>query len=262
MLALLVLSSSFLRQFWSALRRCWHGTARKKGALGAASLLVRNLWNFVHESTPERRRQRYGDMEFDWEHRVDTTSGTVEWRTRLLGLFGSPYQPTDPNLFHEMMSALAIDYQHFTFLDIGSGKGRTLLMASEYPFRRILGIELLPELHQVAQANLAQHKSARQKCFLLETICGDAANFSFPAAPLLVYLFDPLPESGLGRMLDNLERSLSAHPRTVYVLYHNPVLEQVLRGSAELERLKATERYCVYVSRYASKSRSLTFVSG
>ena len=134
LLALLVLSSSFLRQFWSALRRCWHGTARKKGALGAASLLVRNLWNFVHESTPERRRQRYGDMEFDWEHRVDTTSGTVEWRTRLLGLFGSPYQPTDPNLFHEMMSALAIDYQHFTFLDIGSGKGRTLLMASETRF--------------------------------------------------------------------------------------------------------------------------------
>ena len=61
--------------------------------------IFRNLWRFLRDSTPERRRQRYGDMEYDWEHRVDTTSGTVGWRTRLLGLFHSPYQPTEPVLF-------------------------------------------------------------------------------------------------------------------------------------------------------------------
>src|SRR5271154_2942001 len=117
-------------QFWNGLRRWWHEQARERGAAGASSLLVRNLLAFLRDSTPERRRQRYGDMEFDWEHRVNTTSGSVGWRERLLGLFHSPYQPTEPALFHEMMASLAVEFDAFTFIDIGSGKGRTLLLAS------------------------------------------------------------------------------------------------------------------------------------
>ena len=69
----------------------------------------------MRESTPERRRQRYGDMEYDWEHRVNTTSGTVGWRARLLGLFHSPYQPTEPALFREMMASLPVLSEQFEF---------------------------------------------------------------------------------------------------------------------------------------------------
>ena len=96
-------------------------------------------------------------MEYDWEHRVNTTSGTVGWRERLLGVFHSPYQPTDAGLFQEMMAILPIDFREFTFVDLGSGKGRTLLMASEYPFRRIVGVEILPELHRAAEENIANY---------------------------------------------------------------------------------------------------------
>jgi predicted RNA methylase len=167
-------------------------------------------------------------MDYDWEHRVNTTSGTVEWRARLLGLFHSPYQPTEPSLFREMMANLPIEFDQFTFVDLGSGKGRTLLMASEYPFRRIVGVELLPALHQIAQENLGKYRSGSQKCFALEAVCGEATDFPLPAEPLVLYLFNPLPESGLKRLRANLDRSLRAHPRVVYVLYHNPLLERVL----------------------------------
>ena len=67
-------------------------------------------------------------------------------------------------------------------------------MASEYPFRRIVGVELLPELHQIAQENLARYKSESQKCFALEAVCGDAIDFAFPVEPLVIFLFNPLPE--------------------------------------------------------------------
>ena len=103
------------------LRGWWREQAREKGAWNATSLLVRNLWDFVRDSTPERRRQRYGDMEYDWENRVNTTSGTVGWRARLLGLFYSPYQPTEPTLFREMMASLPIEFDQFTSVDLGSG---------------------------------------------------------------------------------------------------------------------------------------------
>jgi len=239
-------SSGFTRQFWSALRAWWRDQSRAKGAARATSLLVRNLWGFVRESTPERQRQRYGDMEYDWDNRVNTTSGTVGWRTRLLGLFHSPYQPTEPALFREMMARLPIDFDFFTFVDLGSGKGRTLLMASEHPFRKVIGVELLPELHQIAVENLSRYTSESQKCKTLEAICGDAADFPFPVEPLVLYLFNPLPQSGLRRVIARLDRSLSDHPREVYVLYHNPLLERVLSASAFLTKIGGTQQYSVY----------------
>jgi SAM-dependent methyltransferase len=240
-------ASSFPEQFWTALCAWWRDQSREGSRANRTSLLIGNLFSFVRESTPARRRQRYGDMEYDWDNRVNTTSGTVGWQARLLGVFHSPYQPTDPDLFREMMASLPIEFNTFTFVDLGSGKGRTLLMASEYPFRKIVGVELLPELNQVALENLASYSSESQKCKTLEAICGDAADFPFPVEPLVLYLFNPLPESGLKRVMARLDQSLSDHPRTVYVLYHNPLLERVVSASAFLAKVGGTQQYSVYV---------------
>ena len=214
--------------------------------MSAASLLIRNLWAFVRESTPERRRQRYGDMEYDWEHRVNTTSGTVGWRARLLGLFHSPYQPTDPALFREMMANLPIAFDQFTFVDLGSGKGRTLLMASEYPFRRIVGVELIAELHRAAEENIRVYHSATQQCKQIEAVLADAREFELPEEPLVLYLFNPLPERALSDFLQRLEKSLKRAPRPVWAVYHNPLLETALDASGFLEKAGGTLQYSLY----------------
>lgn len=206
------------------------------------------FWQFLRDSMPNRRRQRYGDVDYDWDHRVDTTSATVGWRERLLGLLHSPYQPTDPALFHEMMAKLEIDFSHFVFIDIGSGKGRVLLMAADYRFRRIVGVELLPELHRIAQENIAEYKSDSQQCFAIESVCGDARNFVFPPEPMVVYLFNPLPEAGLVTLLANLERSLKPNRRPVFVLYHNPLLQHVLLVRRWLRKLGATHQYSIFAA--------------
>lgn len=190
-------------------------------------------------------------MDYDWEHRVNTTSGTVGWRARLLGLFHSPYQPTDPALFREMMARLPVmsgkfEFERFTFVDIGSGKGRTLLMASEYPFRKIVGVELIAELHRAAEENIRAYHSATQRCVQIEAVCGDACEFPFPHEPLVLYLFNPLPEAGMRRMLDRLEKDLAANARPVCVLYHNPLLERVIGECAVLVRIGGTEQYSIY----------------
>jgi len=211
-----------------------------------SAALLRNLWNFLRDSTPSRRRQRYGDMEYDWEHRVNTTSGTVGWRARLLGAFHSPYQPTEPALFCEMMASLPIAFEQFTFVDIGSGKGRTLLMASEYPFRKIVGVEVIAQLHRAAEENIRAYKSATQRCSQIEALCADAREFPFPGGPLLLYLFNPLPEAGMRRLIGNLEKSLSENPRIAYVLYHNPFLEHVIGESVGSDRVGGTEQYSIY----------------
>jgi len=228
----------------------WSDKASRTGSIAATRMLFAALWEFARDSTPARLRQRYGDADYDWDHRVNTTSAAVGWRDRLLGLFHSPYQPTEPALFHEMLSALGrqtqIDFREFTFLDFGSGKGRTLLMASDYPFRRIIGVELLPSLDRIARANLGQYKSDSQQCFALESICADAAQFALPQESLVLYLFNPFPESGLRQVVTNLEQSLQQRPRPAYVLYHNPLLEHVLSESAVLRKIGGTHQYSIF----------------
>lgn len=240
----------FSQQLQSALRRWWTEQRRQKGFWGATSLLARELWEFARDSTPSRRRQRFGDMEYDWDYRVNTTSGTVAWRERLLGHFHSAYQPTDPTAFRAMMDLLPISApEEFTFIDLGSGKGRTLLLASEYAFRRIIGVELLPELHGTAVENIRAYCEANHPASEIESVLRDACDFEFPATPLVVYLFHPLPTAGLERVIRNLDESLAQSPREVWVVYHNPVFEKTVAASKQMRLFLREEHLAVFRSR-------------
>lgn len=169
---------------------------------------------------------------------MNTTSGGLGARSRFLGLLHSEYQPIEVEIFREMFAQLDIQFERFTFVDIGSGKGRALLLAAEYPFRRIVGVELLPELHAIAEENVAQ--DAR-----IELECGDAAQFVFPAEPLVVYFFHPLPEPGFRDVVGNLQTSIRELPRPVYVVYANPVYQAALRESG-FEKIASTHLYSIF----------------
>jgi len=231
--------------------RYWREQASQAGVFVATRDLAAALWEFVRDSTPERLRSKFGDADYDWEYRVNTTSGAVGWRDRLLGLLHSPYQPTEPALFREMLETwqnkTQCDFAQYTFLDLGSGKGRTLLMAADFPFRRIVGVELLPSLHKIAQENISGYNSQSQQCFALESICADATQFSFPEEPLLIYLFNPFPGAGLRRALASLRESLKQNPRAAYVLYHNPLLEQVVTEFG-LRKIAGTHQYSTFAA--------------
>lgn len=233
-----------------AVRQYWRVWAEHRGALGATWELLKALWEFLRDSTPSRLRQRFGDAEYDWDYRVNTTSGAVGWRDRLRGVFYSAYQPTEPASFLEMLEALqasaALDLTDFTFLDLGSGKGRTLLMASDYPFRRIVGVELLPTLHEIARENLAIYKSKSQKCFALETICADGTAFPMPTGPVVVFLFNPFPAAALHKAVTNMVESFRANRRPMYVVYHNPEHEKILLEFPEFRKIAGTHQYAIF----------------
>jgi SAM-dependent methyltransferase len=230
----------------------WRERRSRHGSLAATRDLLIAVWEFARDSTPSRSRSRFGDADYDWDFRVNTTSGAVGWRDRLLGAFHSLYQPTEPAAFREMIETFrqisGAYLEDFTFIDLGSGKGRTLLMASDYPFRRIIGVELLPSLHQIAQENIAHYKSDSQQCFALDSVCADATTFPLPEGPLLIYLFNPFPEAGIRRSLENLRSALQSAPRPAFVLYHNPQHENVLLESASFKKLAGTHQYSIFAA--------------
>ena len=176
----------------------------------------------------------FGDLDYDWEHSVDTTRSNVGFGTQFLtGVTARPYFATEPWLFEQIMQAIALSVQQsapsqslahgalrdFTFIDLGSGKGRVLLMASDYPFKKIIGVEFMPELHRAAQENIAGYANDRQRCPQIESVCMDARDFQFPDNPLVVYLFNPLSEQTFTRVLKNLRRSAEQKPRPIYNTY-------------------------------------------
>jgi SAM-dependent methyltransferase len=228
---------------WNVFRHRWRDTRSRKNLIGSIGEISADVWEFVSESTPERRRARYGDVEYDWDHQsTDTSSATVSIRTRLLAaISGSPYQPTEPGIFADMLQLLQIRFDEFTFIDIGSGKGRTLLMAAEAGFHHVIGVELLPELHKVALRNIAASGKGN-----IESVCLDAREYRFPPGPLVLYLFNPLPAAAISKLLENLRRSVEQHPRKVNVIYHNPLFEDVLAGAPLLRKLRATHQYAIY----------------
>ncbi len=227
-------------------------TLRRRLRASSVRALLSDLWYFLRDSTPERRRACFGDLDYDFDHQVDTTASNLPTTTRLAGaIAGAGYQPIESDFFHHILAQLALDYSSFTFLDIGSGKGRALLLASDYPFRRIVGVELLPELHRVALENISKYKSHHQRCFAIESLRLDALDFEFPPDPLFVFLFNPLPESGLRVVFDHLARSISAQPRVSYLVYANPIHEYLLSASPAWIRLFGNEQYAVYRWHYA-----------
>ncbi|HKC71327.1 MAG TPA: class I SAM-dependent methyltransferase [Terriglobales bacterium] len=237
-------------RIFSAAHRYWAGVASRRGPVAATYDLLAGVWEFLRNSTPARLRQRYGDADYDWDHRVNTTSAAVGWRDRLLGIFHSPYQPTEPALFGEMLDAIQqatnLNFADFAFVDLGSGKGRTLLMASDYPFRRIVGVEVIPSLHRISEENLSRYKSDSQRCFSFQCFCADATSFPLPEEPLLIYLFNPFPEAGLRQALGNFRESFHQHPRPVYILYHNPQLEALFTAEGHFKKIAGTHQYSVF----------------
>lgn len=202
------------------------------------------------ELTPSRRAARYGDLDYDLEQSVDTTQAHVSFRTQLkAALAGNLYFASDPWLFAEMMQALPIRFQDFSFIDLGSGKGRALLMASPYGFKRIIGVEFMPELHHTAEENIRKFVAGHKPSAQMQSLCMDALDFAFPAGPLVVYLFNPFSEPGFAAVLRNLRQWWERHPRPLYVAYRYPEFERLLASSDWLEKIAGTEQWAVYKNR-------------
>ena len=72
--------------------------------------------------------------------------------------------------------------------------------------------------------------------------------FSFPEEPLVIFLFNPFPESGMRRVVANPGESLQNHPRPVFVLYHNPLLEHTLSETGRLRKIAGAPQYSLFSS--------------
>jgi hypothetical protein len=138
------------------------------------------------------------------------------------------------------------DYSNYTFVDMGSGKGRMLFVAAEYPFRRVIGVEFSNVLHEEAVANIRRYRHRKQRCADIESVHADAAEFEFPDENLVIYMFNPFGPEVMGRMLANLERSIERHPRPVLVVMLWPEHSDLVRRMRGVRVYRETRRHHIF----------------
>lgn len=194
----------------------------------------------------ERQRDRLeSEDSFDARYGTDTSSLV---RSGDLGDTGDNsthavlYWPTLTRTADSILSCLNIEHRNFTFIDMGSGKGRVLLMASMLPFRRIIGVEFSASLHAIAQNNVEVFDDEGQKCGTIDLFCQDAAGFSFPDDNIVVFLFDPFDRPVLASVIANLERSLRTSPRDVWIVYLHTRCRDVIDASPFFELVREVPR--------------------
>jgi SAM-dependent methyltransferase len=138
------------------------------------------------------------------------------------------------------------DYSKYTFIDVGSGKGRVLFVAAEYPFRRVIGVEFSNALHDDALANLKRYKYRGRRCADIEPVHVDARDFEFPNDNLVIYLFNPFGPEVMERMLANLEMSIKQYPRHVIVVMLWPDHSDVVERMAIMRVYRKTRRHHIF----------------
>ena len=108
------------------------------------------------------------------------------------------YVATTASLIYEILNSLRLQSNTFAFVDMGSGKGRALLVASEFAFAKIVGIELSPRLHHIAEENIKRYSPASQQCTAFHLHCMNVVDYVFGQEPLVLFLFDPFGRETLG----------------------------------------------------------------
>jgi tRNA1(Val) A37 N6-methylase TrmN6 len=147
-----------------------------------------------------------------------------------------------------MLEEVAIPYQEFTFIDFGSGKGRALLLAAEFPFQRIVGVEFSRELVQIAARNIRTYRSETQRCQQIELVCTDAAAYPIPDEPAVLYFYNPFEEQVMVPVIENIRRSLEHRSRDVVVVYATPHCDHLWKRVGALRKIKSGGGYSIYAT--------------
>jgi SAM-dependent methyltransferase len=108
-------------------------------------------------------------------------------------------------------------------VDFGSGKGGALITFAKYPFSKILGVELLPELIAIAENNFRILNIS-----IVTMVKSDATEFSDLDEYNYFYFYSPFPGNVMGAVMQNIKSSILKKPRCVHLIYCNPEFHDIL----------------------------------
>jgi len=180
---------------------------------------------------------------FDREYGIDT-SGALPQRLivsdKTLQTQISPYFGSQPRAVRAALQSLGV-VDEYTFVDLGCGKGRVMVIASEFPFRGIVGIELSKRLAKTARsntANIGRRFPSRPRFAVIE---GNAATVQLPEGNLVIFIYHSFGALLLAPLIKRLETTLTLGTTHIFFVYYNPVHGDILDNSPAFTRWYADD---------------------
>jgi SAM-dependent methyltransferase len=158
--------------------------------------------------------------------RLDTKSSNIRHSRK--------YQPTMSRPLKKLFETLSLP-DGSVFVDLGSGKGKALLIASRYPaFKKVVGIEFAHDLCHIARKNVDAFIKTGAPVADIEIIESDVLHYKIHKEDNVFFLYNPFDDVILLQLLRNMQLSIKEHPRKVWLSYHTPVHREVI------------DRYCIF----------------
>ncbi len=217
---------------------------RRAGPWRTTKLILRNLAvNFAD----------WQEQRFDRRHNVQTAHDValdeLEFESEHKA-FAEDYVPTPISALKRAIESIPDDLNDVVFIDVGSGKGRMLFYASNYPFKRIVGIEFSAHLHALCEENLSRFRNPKQKFNNIESVCADVIDYDFPDENLFIFMFNPFSQMVMERLVARLEAHHRASGKKIYIAYYNPKHGDLLQNANFLEE-RGCRQPVQYLSVYA-----------
>jgi len=183
-------------------------TFRTKGPVRVAKLLWHAawdpLWDWVHGTETLVRIQ---------PDKLETDSHNKRHATM--------YGATRARPLMQLLKRLDLS-REAGFVDLGSGKGRVLMIAAQYGFRKVVGVEFSEELCQLAGRNLEAFSRKQKSKFPITIVHSDVVHYAIQREDAVFFLYDPFGPIVLKQLLENLQKSVMAHPREIFLIYNSP----------------------------------------
>jgi len=183
--------------------------------------LLKLIWkNLVFPFSAQAAEQRY-----DRQRGIDT-AGYIE--PSRLGISADAirtslqYDPTPPTIAEFLIQKIAPRARGFTFVDIGSGKGRVMLIAARFPFQKVVGFEHSKMLNDIAAENIAHSAGPNSGLAPMELATGDATKLPLPDGPLVLFLYNPFGPEAVRDFAASVGSSYLHAPRKIFCIYYNP----------------------------------------
>ena len=191
------------------------------------------------------------DRWFDWKYDLDTETWVSHdelVKENNLAKYTGHYQANNVLLVRDIFKHLKLPKDE-TFVDLGSGKGRILILAAEYGFKTIKGIELSDSLCTIAKLNLEAYKKKKQIESSITIYNADATTYEFQPTDTILHLYNPFNGIIFEKVIENLKTSIENYPRKMTIIYINPVERRTLESKLKFSKTEDfiwNESYTIY----------------
>ena len=204
------------------------------------------LWQTAKDALVYLLDRRPDD--FDEKYGVQTVENVEPWEAQIKDdavlANAIRYVPTLERVLRHILSSVleGEDPHEFSFVDLGCGRGRALMIASQFPFREVIGIEI-SQLHAAlaeenVQRYLAHPRSADAPCRRLRVICDNAAHLELPDGDVIVYMYRPFVGAVFEAVANRLVQLRGRQKRRIWVALSCPSEDYMFARRSDFRMLR------------------------